>query len=167
MLQSEPHLDVRSIQRNVLINQGVSAETCERHLRACVFFSQAFELPADVGRFKRSTSPGGFWEATLKWYLPQTAGQQITLRRQLTNFQVSKGSDPVQKFPEVEDHAELMRDAGTQVDVESVNGIYVAALRSEYDLEIRELSRNHVLDRNEIINLVPVSYTHLTLPTKA
>ena len=112
VLQSEPHLDVGSTQRNVLINQGVSAETYERQLRAWVFFSQAFELLADVGRFQRSTSPGGFWEATLKWFLPQTAGQQITLRRQLTTFQAPKGSDPVQKFLEIEDHAELMRDGG-------------------------------------------------------
>ena len=95
VLQSEPHLDVRSIQRNVLINPGVSAETYERHLRAWVFFSQAFEIPTDAGRFQRSTSPVGFWEATLKWYLPQTAGQHITLRRQLTSFQVPNGSDPV------------------------------------------------------------------------
>ena len=58
VLQSEPHLDVGSVQRNVLINQGMSAETYERHLRAWVLFSQAFELPADVGRFQRSTSPG-------------------------------------------------------------------------------------------------------------
>ena len=60
VLQSEPHLDVGSIQRNVLINQGVSAETYERHLRVWVFFSQPFELTADVGRLQRSTSPGGF-----------------------------------------------------------------------------------------------------------
>ena len=66
VLQSEPHLDVGSIQRNVLINQGVSAETYERHLRAWVLFSDAVQLPADVGRFQRWTSPGGFWEATLK-----------------------------------------------------------------------------------------------------
>ena len=75
----------------------------------------------------------GFWEATLKWYLPQTAGQHITLRRQLTSFQVPNGSDPVQKFLEIEDHAELMRDAGIRVDVQSVYGIYVAALPSEYN----------------------------------
>ena len=60
VLQSEPHFGVGSIQRNVLINQGVSAETYEKHLRAWLFFSQAFELPADVGRFQRSTSPGRF-----------------------------------------------------------------------------------------------------------
>ena len=58
--KSEPHIDVGSIQRHVLINQGVSAETYESHLRAWVFFFQAFELPADVRRFQRSTSPGGF-----------------------------------------------------------------------------------------------------------
>ena len=78
VLQSDPQLDIGSIQKNVFINQGVSAKTYERHLRAWVSFPQAFELPADVGRFQRSTSPGGFWEAALKWYLPQTAGQQIT-----------------------------------------------------------------------------------------
>ena len=76
----------------------------------------------------------------------------------MTNFQVPKGSDPVQKFLEIEDHTELMRDAGIQADVQSVYGIYVAALPSEYELEIRELNRNQVLDRNEIINLVQVQY---------
>ena len=88
---------------------------------------------------------------------PQPAGHQITSRRQLTNFQVPTGSDPVQKFLEI-DHAELMRDAGIQVDVQSVYGIYVAALPSEYELEIRELNRNQVMDRNEIINLVQAQY---------
>ena len=71
----------------------------------------------------------------------------------MTTFQAPKGSDPVQKFLEV-DHAELMRDASIQVDVQSIYGIYVAALPSEYELEIRELNRSQVLDRNEIVNLV-------------
>ena len=74
------------------------------------------------------------------------------------SFQVAKGSDPVEKFLEIEDHAELMRDAGIQVDVQSVYGIYVAALPSEYKLEIRELNRNQVLDRNDIINLAQAQY---------
>ena len=81
----------------------------------------------------------------------------------MTNFQVPKGSDPVQKFLEIEDHTELMRDAGIQADVQSVYGIYVAALPSEYELEIRELNRNQVLDRNEIINLVQAQYDLLSL----
>ena len=63
----------------------------------------------------------------------------------------------MQKFLEI-DHAELMRDAGIQVDVQSVYGIYVAALPSEYELEIRELNRNQVLKRNKIINLVQAQY---------
>ena len=40
--------------------------------------------------------------------------------------------------------------------MQSVYGIYVAALPSEYELEIRELNRNQVLDRNE--NLVQAQY---------
>ena len=64
----------------------------------------------------------------------------------------------MQKFLEIEDHAELMRDAGIQVDVQSLYGINVAALPSEYELEIRELNRNQVLDRNEIINLPQAQY---------
>ena len=64
----------------------------------------------------------------------------------------------MQKFLEIEDHAELMRDAGIQVDVQSVYGIYVAALPSVHKLEIRELNRNQVLDRDEISNLVQAQY---------
>ena len=51
-----------------------------------------------------------------------------------------------------------MCDAGIQVDVQSVYGIYVAALPSEYELEIRELNGNQVLDRNGIINRVQAQY---------
>ena len=64
----------------------------------------------------------------------------------------------MQKLLEIEDHAELMRDACMQVDVQSVYGIYIGALASEYKLEIRELNRNQVLDRNKIINLVQAQY---------
>ena len=51
-----------------------------------------------------------------------------------------------------------MRDAGIQVDVQSVYGIKVAALPSGDELKIRELNRNQVLDRDEIINLVQAQY---------
>ena len=64
----------------------------------------------------------------------------------------------MQKLLGIEDRAELMRDAGIQVDLQSVYGIYVAALPSEYELENRELNRNQVLDRNKIINLVQAQY---------
>ena len=39
-----------------------------------------------------------------------------------------------------------------------VYGIYVGALPSEYELEILELNRNQVLDRNAIISLVQALY---------
>ena len=119
----------------------------------------AFEPPTDKGRFRRSTSPRQFWENTVKWYIPQTAGQQVTLRQQLTNFQVPKTSDPVQKPLEIEDHAELMRDAGIKVDDQAVYGAYVAALPSpEYQPEIREFKSEQVFDREHIIRLVRAAH---------
>ena len=130
MLTTESPVDVGSEERDVLLRRGVSSVTYDRHLRAWAFFSMAFELPTEKGRFRRSTSPRQFWENTVKWYIPQTAGQQVTLRQQLTNFQVPKTSDPVQKLLETEDHAELMRDAGIKVEDQAVYGAYVAALPS-------------------------------------
>ena len=103
VLTTESYVDVGSDERDVLLRRGVSSVTCDRHLRAWAFFSIAFELPTDIGRFRRSTSPKQFWENTVKWHIPQTAGQQVTLRQQLTNFQVPKTSDPVQKLLEIED----------------------------------------------------------------
>ena len=70
------------------------------------------------------------------------------------NFQIPKGSDPVQKMLEIEDHAEQMRDAGIHVDDQDVYSTYVSALPSEYDLELRELGRKQVFEREEIINLI-------------
>ena len=42
----------------------------------------------------------------------------------------------------MEDHAELMLDAGIQVDAQSVCGIYVAALPFEYDYTLRRQLTN-------------------------
>ena len=95
----------------------------------------------------------------IKTIIPQTAGQQVTLRQQLTNFQVPKTSDPVQKLLEIEDHAELMRDAGIKVDDQAVYGVYVTALPSpEYQPEIRELKRRQVFDREHTIRLVRAAH---------
>ena len=159
MLTTESPVDVGSEERDVLLRRGVSSVTYDKHLRAWAFFSVAFELPTDKGRFRRSMSPRQFWENTVKWYIPQTAGQQVTLRQQLTNFQVPKTSDPVQKLLEIEDHAELMCDAGIKVDDQAVYGAYVAALPSpEYQPEIRELKREQVFGREHIIRLVRAAH---------
>ena len=44
---------------------------------------------------------------------------------------------------------EEMRDAGMDVADQTIRGIYVAALLSEYNLEIRKLSRIQVFDRED------------------
>ena len=160
VLRTESPVDVGSEERDVLLRRGVSSVTYGRHLGAWAFFSMAFELPTDIGRFRRSTSPRQFWENTVKWYIPQTAGQQVTLQ-QLTNFQVPipKTSDPVQKLLEIGDQAELMRDAGIKVDDQAMYGAYVAALPSpEYEPEIRELTREQVFDREHIILLARAAH---------
>ena len=65
----------------------------------------------------------------------------------------------MQKLLEIEDHAELMRDAGIKVDNQAVYGAYVAALPSpEYQPEIRELKREQVFDREHIIRLVRAAH---------
>ena len=162
VLMTESPVDVGSEERDVLLRRGVSSVTYGRHLRAWSFFSMTFELPIDIGRFRRSTSPRQFWENTVKRYIPQTAGQQVTLRQQLTNFQVPKTSDPVQKLLEIEDHAELMHDAGIKVYDQAVYGAYVAALSSpEYQPEIRESKREQVFDREYIIRLVRAAHEML------
>ena len=155
----ESPVDVGSEECDVLLRRGVSLVTYDRHLRAWAFFSMAFELPTDIWRFRRSTSPWQFWEDTVKSYIPQTAGHQVTLRQQLTKIQEPKTSDPVQKLLEIEDHAELMRDAGIKVVDQAVYGAYVAALPApEYQPEIRELKREKVFDREHIIRLVRAAH---------
>ena len=159
MLTTESPVDVGSEERDVLLRRGVSSVTYDRPLRAWAFFSMAFELPTDIGSFRRSTSPRQFWENTVKWYIPQTAGEQVTLRQQLTNSQVPKTSDPVQKLLEIKDYAELMRDAGIKVDDQALYGAYVAALPlPEYQPEIRGLKREQVFDREHIIRLLRAAH---------
>ena len=74
-------------------------------------------------------------------------------------FPNTETSDPVQKLLEIEDHAELMRDAGIKVHDQAVYGAYVADLSSpEYQPEIRELKREQVFDREHIIRLVRAAH---------
>ena len=94
VLTTESPVDGGSEERGVLLRRGVSSVTYDRHLRAWAFFSMAFEIPTDIRRFRRSTSSRQFWENTVKWYIPQTAGQQVTLRQQLTNFPSTEDKRP-------------------------------------------------------------------------
>ena len=60
VLTTESPVDKGSEERDVLHRRGVSSVTYDRHLRTWAFFSMAFELPTDIGRFRRSTSPMQF-----------------------------------------------------------------------------------------------------------
>ena len=105
------------------LRKNVSAETYEKHLKAWVLLSQAFELPTDLGRFRRSTFPGKFWQETA-----ETPGNKIQLRKDLNIFHVQKGRNPIPALFGLEDHVELMRDAGIILDSQSVYGTFVAGL---------------------------------------
>ena len=130
----------------------MSAETYEKHLKAWVFLSRAFGLPTDLGTFQRSTSRGKLRQETVEWYCPKTNGNKIQLRKDFNNFHVQKGRNAIPALFGLEDHVELMRDGGIIVDSQSVYGTFVAGLPpSEYEFEIRELSRKQVFDREEIV----------------
>ena len=53
-------------------------------------------------------------------YCPKTAGNQMELRRKFTNFPVPKNADPIPKLFELEELAQLMRNAGIEVDAQSL-----------------------------------------------
>ena len=94
----------------------------------------------------------------MEWYCPKTTGNKIQLRKDFNNFHVQKGRNPIPGLFGLEDHVELMRDAGIIIDSQSVYGTFVAGLPpSEYEFEIRELSRKQVFDREEIINVIQAS----------
>ena len=102
------------------MRRGIDEETYQRYLNAWVYLSTAFELSTDIGSFQRSSSPGKFWKETGERYCPKTAGNQIELRRKFTNFPVPKNADPIPKLFELEELAQLMRNAGIEVDAQSL-----------------------------------------------
>ena len=75
-----------------------------------------FLKPTDLGRFRRSTSPGKFWQETVEWYCPKTTGNKIQLRKDFNNFHVQEGRNPIPALFGLKEHVELMRDAGIIVD---------------------------------------------------
>ena len=84
------------------------------------------------------------------------------MRRKFANSPVPKNADPIPKLFELEDLAQLMRNAGIEVDAQTVLGTFVASLSHEcYDFELRELSRKQVFDRDEIINLIEAQWNLL------
>ena len=164
MLHSETHLDVGddTKSRIDLIREGVDSETYDRHLRAWFFFSQAFDLPIDLGRFSTSKSPGQFWEDTVKYYCPKSTGDQIAMRKTLSDFKVDKGVDPIPRLYNLEEHVTKVITAGIPVDEQTTLCTFVAGVPvSEYDFEIRQLSRKLTFDRDEVISTIEAQYNLL------
>ena len=164
VLNSEAHLDVGDDAKSRIdfMREGVNPETYDRHMRAWFYFSQAFELPIDVGRFSRNKSPGKFWEETVKYYCPKSTGDQIAMRRTLSDFKVEKGVDPIPRLYSLEEHVTSMVTAGIPVDEQTTLCTFVAGLPvSEYEFEIRELSRKLAFDRDDVIHTIESQYNLL------
>ena len=164
VLYAESHLDVgdQLKSKSDFLREGVPELVYERHLRAWFFLSQAFHLTIDVGRFQRSKSPGKCWEETVKYYCPKSTGDQISLRKTLSDFKVEKGVDPIPRLYNLEEHVMKMHTAGIDVDEQTTLCTFVAGLPvSEYDFEIRQLSRRLSFDRDEVIHTIESQYNLL------
>ena len=77
VLHSETHLDVGDDTKSRVdfICEGVDSETYERHLRAWFFFSQAFDLPIDLGKIFKKQVSGKFLGRHSKILLSQEHGR--------------------------------------------------------------------------------------------
>ena len=136
VLTTEKHVPVGAtgIDREIYIrDNGVSGALYDRHMKAWAFFNQAFVMKTDVGRMKRFLSPSEFWCETKEWYQASTIGQQNKLRKKL-NFQIARGSDPVESVLEIEDIAAELSLSGVAVDQQHIYSLFVSALHAEYNL---------------------------------
>ena len=124
---TDKHIPVGAtgIDREVYIGEnGVSGALYDRHMKAWAFFNQDFVMKTDVGRMKRFVSPSELWYETKKWYQASTIGQQNKLRKKLNNFQIARGSDPVEALLEIEDIAAELSLSGVAVDQQHVYSVF-------------------------------------------
>ncbi|CAN0489075.1 unnamed protein product, partial [Laminaria digitata] len=102
----------------------------------------------------RCTSSREAWDALLAWYDPQTIGAKYDLFRRLNSFRISTGSNPQAEMGRIEDLASEMRTAGMILDDNMLYTIFLDALPSEYDIEVRNLASRDSVSREEIIKAV-------------
>ncbi|CAN0519492.1 unnamed protein product, partial [Laminaria digitata] len=109
---------------------------------------------SDKSILHRCTSPREAWDALLEWYGPQTTGAKSDLSRRLNSFKIGTGSNPQAKIGRIEDLAAEMRSAGMILDEDMLYTIFLDALPSEYDIEVRNLAFRYSVSREEIIKAV-------------
>ncbi|CAN0004005.1 unnamed protein product, partial [Laminaria digitata] len=97
------------------------------------------------------TSPREVWDALLEWYSPQIAGAKSDLSRRLNSFNIASGSNPQADIGRIEDLAGKMRSAGMILGETMLYTIFLDALPSEYDIEVRNLASRDSVSREEII----------------
>ena len=82
--------------------------------------------------------------------------------RQLHNFKIGTGNDPVEKLAKMEDLHVKLNNGGNSADSNTLYARFISALpAAEYSLEIRDLDLWQVYDGKEIINLVRSKYETL------
>ena len=146
-------------ENSVLVDGGYSRESVNMHALAWNFLSTALKSKSDKSTLYRCTSPREAWDALLAWYGPQTTGAKSDLSRRLNSFKIAPGSNPLEEMGRIEDLAAEMSTAGLTLDDHMLYTIFIDALPAEYEVEARNLASRD--------SIGPVSYTHLTLPTKA
>ena len=76
------------------------------------------------------------------------------LSRRLQFFKIATGSNPQAEMGRIEDLAAEMRTAGMILDDNMLYTIFLDALPSEYDIEVRNLASRDSVSREEIIKAV-------------
>ncbi|CAN0161081.1 unnamed protein product, partial [Laminaria digitata] len=115
------------------------------------FLSTALKSQSDKSILHRCTSPREAWNALLAWYGPQTTGAKSDLSRRLNSFKIATSSNPQAEMGRIEDLAAEMRTAGMIIDDNMLYTIFLDALPSEYDIEVRNLTSRDSVSREEII----------------
>ncbi|CAN0586406.1 unnamed protein product, partial [Laminaria digitata] len=129
-------------------------DSVQRHTLAWSFLSTALKSQNDKSILHRCTSPREAWDALLAWYGPQTEGAKSDLSRRLNSFKIAMGSNLQAEMGRIEDLAAEMRTASMILDGNMLYTIFLDALLSEYDIEVRNLASRDSVSREEIVKAV-------------
>ncbi|CAN0546351.1 unnamed protein product, partial [Laminaria digitata] len=131
-----------------------TTDSVQRHTLAWSFLSTALKSKSDKSILHRCTSPREAWDALLAWYGPQTTGAKSDLSRRLNSFKIATGSNLQAEMGRIESLAAEMRTTGMILDSNMLYTIFLDALPSEYDIEVRNLASRDSVSREKIIKAV-------------